>query len=87
MKKYFGILLTVVVMMVILGLVGYAWQNMPWYYATDDTLDTIVIVAGTAAVLMGIDALIEKIRTLFINYKIVIKLEKREIPETIDSGE
>lgn len=81
MKRYFKILVTVVAMIVTLGLVGYAWQNMPWYYATDDTLDTIVIVAGTAAVLMGVDELIHRIRTMFVNYKLVIKLEKREIPE------
>jgi hypothetical protein len=81
MKKYFKYFITLVVMLVVLGLVGYAWQNLPWYYDIDDSLNTIIIVAATAAFLMGIDKLIDTFTNLIRNYKLVIKLEKIEIPE------
>lgn len=59
----------------------YLWEMMPWYGYTDETFDFIVCIVGAAAIITIVRAIVGFVRSKIGNYKLVIKLERKELEE------
>lgn len=81
MRNYIKNVIMVTVSFLAILATCYIWQSMPWYTGTDETFDFIVCIAGASALVTVVKGIASFIHSKAGNYKLVIKLERRELEE------